>query len=274
MRAGTFSVFTKHVVLIFAMLVGLIPFILVVVTSIKAPSQATQMPPEWLFVPTFDNYQELLSDIDFVETILNSIIIAGGATALATLVGVLAGYAFSRFRFRGSGLASYFILFLRVVPPISFVIPYFVIWRSVGLQDTYIAMILMYSTISLPLMTWMMRSFFQEVPVELEEAAIVDGCTRWKALRLVLVPAVAPGIFASATLSFITIWNEFMYALYTTGRRTRTLPVEIYNSLGYYNLDWARFSTSAVIAIIPAILFIVLTQKYIVRGLTMGAVKG
>ncbi len=267
-------VFLKHAFLIVVMLIGLIPFLIVVVTSLKKPSMAIQMPPQWLFLPTFKNYAKLLTNINFVKSIINSIIISGSATTLATMVGVLAGYAFSRFRFHGSGVVSYFILFLRAVPPISFVIPYFVIWRSFGLQDTYIAMILMYSTISLPLMVWMMRSFFQDIPVELEEAAIIDGCSRWRALWLILIPAVSPGIFASATLSFITTWNEFMYALYITGRHTRTLPVEIYNSLGYYNLDWARFSTSAVIAIIPAIVFILFTQKYIVRGLTMGAVKG
>jgi multiple sugar transport system permease protein len=264
----------KHVVLGLAMLVGLLPFFLVVLTSVKLPRQAMTMPPVWLFKPTLSNYADLFVEVGFVRTIMNSMIIAGGATLLTTFIGVLAGYAFSRFRFRGSGVVSYSILFLRVVPPVSFVIPYFLLWRRLHLQDTYLAMILMYTAISLPILVWMMRSFFRDVPIEIEESALVDGCTRWQALRKVLVPAVAPGIFASSTLAFITIWNEFMYALYNTGKHTRTLPVEIYNSLGYYQLDWARLSSSAVIAIIPAVLFIALTQKYIVRGLTMGAVKG
>ena len=120
----------------------------------------------------------------------------------------------------------------------------------------------------------MMRSFFFDVPIEIEEAALVDGCSRWQTLRLVLIPAVLPGILASSTLAFILLWNDFIYALFNTGRDTRTLPIEIYNSLGYYQLDWARLSTSAVVAILPAIIFIALAQKYIVRGLTMGAVKG
>jgi multiple sugar transport system permease protein len=120
----------------------------------------------------------------------------------------------------------------------------------------------------------MMRSFFTDVPIEIEEAAMVDGCSRWKTLTLIVVPAVAPGIMAAATLAFITLWNDFIFAMFNTGRNTRTLPVEIYSSLGYYQMDWAKLSTSAVIAIIPAVLFIAFTQKYIVRGLTMGAVKG
>jgi multiple sugar transport system permease protein len=264
----------KHLILALIAWIGLIPFILIVLTSIKVKTDAVTMPPKWIFVPTFSNYRELLSNIDFLHAILNSLIIGAGATAIATVTGILAGYAFTRFSFRGSGLISYFILFLRIVPPITFVIPYFLLWRILRLADTYTSMILMYITLCLPLLVWMIRSFFIEVPIEIEEAAMVDGCSRWQTLRLVLIPAVLPGILASATIAFISLWNEFMFALFNTGRTTRTLPIEIYNSLGYYQLDWARLSTSAVIAIIPAILFIALTQKYIVRGLTMGAVKG
>jgi multiple sugar transport system permease protein len=155
-----------------------------------------------------------------------------------------------------------------------FVIPYFVFWSKVRLNDTHFSMILMYITLCLPLIILMMRSFFIDVPIEIEEAAMVDGCSRWKTLTLIVAPAVAPGIMAAATLAFITLWNDFIFAMFNTGRHTRTLPVEIYSSLGYYQMDWAKLSTSAVIAIIPAVLFIAFTQKYIVRGLTMGAVKG
>jgi multiple sugar transport system permease protein len=264
----------KHLILALIAWIGLIPFILIVLTSIKVKTDAVTMPPKWIFVPTFSNYRELLSNIGFLHAILNSLIIGAGATSIATVTGILAGYAFTRFKFRGSGIISYFILFLRIVPPITFVIPYFLLWRILRLADTYTSMILMYITLCLPLLVWMIRSFFIDVPIEIEEAAMVDGCSRWQTLRLVLIPAVLPGILASATIAFISLWNEFMFALFNTGRTTRTLPIEIYNSLGYYQLDWARLSTSAVIAIIPAILFIALTQKYIVRGLTMGAVKG
>jgi multiple sugar transport system permease protein len=275
MRAAKrIRIIMKHLILALIAWIGLIPFILIVLTSIKVKTDAVTMPPKWIFVPTFRNYRELLSNIGFLHAILNSLIIGAGATAIATVTGILAGYAFTRFSFRGSGIISYFILFLRIVPPITFVIPYFLLWRILRLADTYTSMILMYITLCLPLLVWMIRSFFIEVPIEIEEAAMVDGCSRWQTLRLVLIPAVLPGILASATIAFISLWNEFMFALFNTGRTTRTLPIEIYNSLGYYQLDWARLSTSAVIAIIPAILFIALTQKYIVRGLTMGAVKG
>jgi len=264
----------KHILLGVVAFVGLIPFILILLTSIKIPTEAVVMPPKWIFTPTLENYKELLSSVDFLHSILNSLIIAGGATFIATGAGILAGYAFSRFKFRGSGILSYLILVLRMIPPIAFVLPYFLIWRMLKLSDTYLSMILMYVTFALPLLIWMMRSFFIDVPVEIEEAAMVDGCSRWQTLRLVLIPAVVPGILAASTLSFILLWNEFLIALINTGRNTRTLPLEIYNALGYYQLDWAKLSTSAVVAIIPAIVFLALTQKYIVRGLTMGAVKG
>lgn len=264
----------KYAILGFVALIGIIPFLLILVTSLKRPNEAIVSPPKLLFTPTFDSYVTLLGNVDFLRSVMNSLIIAGSATFLATIVAVLAGYALSRFRIRGDAVIAYTILFLRMVPPITFVIPYFLIWRILGLSDTYIAMILMYITLSLPLLIWMLRSFFLDFPLEIEEAALVDGCSRWQMLRLIAIPAVMPGILASATLAFIALWNEFMFALFNTGGNTRTLPIEIYNSIGYYQLDWARLSSTAVVAVIPAIFFIALTQRYLVRGLTMGAVKG
>ncbi|HCU22886.1 MAG TPA: sugar ABC transporter permease [Candidatus Atribacteria bacterium] len=273
-QAKSLRRFLKYLFLAVVAVIGLIPFILIVLTSIKTTVDALAMPPKWFFVPTLQNYQKLIASIDFLKSIKNSLIIGVGATIAATGLGITTSYTLTRFRFKGDKAFSYFILALRIVPPITFVIPYFLIWRSLKLADTYFSMITMYVTLVLPLLIWMIRSFFAEIPYEIEEAAMVDGCTRWQTLRYVLIPTVIPGIMASATLSFIFVWNEFMFALLNTGRNTRTLPIEIYNSLGYYQLDWAKLSSSAVIAIIPVIIIIALTQKYIVRGLTMGAVKG
>jgi len=253
---------------------SLIPFILVFLTSIKERVIALSMPPVWFFVPTLRNYTDLLTNTVFLRAVLNSLLISSASTLIAMVIGVLAGYGFSRFRFRGKGFFTYMILALRMVPSIVFIIPYFVIWRTVKLNDTHLSMILMYLTLCLPLIILMMRSFVIDVPVELEEAAMVDGCSRWQTLRLILVPVLRPGILAAATLAFIALWNDFILAMFNTGRNTRTLTVEIYTSLSFYQLDWNKLSTSAVIAVIPAIIFISLTQKYIVRGLTMGAIKG
>jgi multiple sugar transport system permease protein len=264
----------KHAILALVAFIGIIPFILILVTSLKHPYEAIVNPPKLIFTPTLDSYITLLESTDFLRSVMNSLIIAGSATFLATIIAILAGYALSRFRVRGGTVVAYTILFLRMVPPITYVIPYFLIWRMLKLSDTYVAMILMYITLCLPLLIWMLRSFFLDFPIEIEEAALVDGCSRWQMLRLIAIPAILPGILASATLAFISLWNEFMFALFNTGGNTRTLPIEIYNSIGYYQLDWARLSSTAVVAVIPAIIFIALTQRYLVRGLTMGAVKG
>lgn len=259
----------------------LIPFLLVLMTSLKTKVDSVALPPRWVFSPTLENYGEQLANEEFFRAAVNSLIIASATTLIATGVAILAGYALARFRFRGQRAFALSFLLIRAVPPIAFVIPYFLIWRSLDqVQDVYTfsksypAIIVMYLTLALPLMVWMLRSFFVEVPVEIEEAAMVDGCTRFAAMRHVLIPNVMPGIVAAAGLSFILVWNEFMYALFNTGIETQTLPVQIYQSLGYFETNWAKLSSAAVVAVIPAVVFVALTQRYIVRGLSMGAVKG
>lgn len=264
----------KHVFLIVVAAAALAPFVLVVITSLKTDVDAVSLPPKWVFAPTLANYSEQLVNDVFIKSVRNSLIVAGSATAISAVFGIFAGYALSRFRFRGSGAYAYSFLALRMVPPIAFVIPYYLIWRDLHLTNSYVALIVMYLTLSLPLIVWMMRSFFVEVPTEVEEAALVDGCTRFQSLRYVLLPIVRPGIVASAGLSFILVWNEFMFALFNTGVDTQTLPIQIYSSLGYYSTNWAKLSSAAVVAVIPAVIFVALTQKYIVRGLSLGAVKG
>jgi multiple sugar transport system permease protein len=264
----------KIVTLLVITFVTLVPFLLVLMTSLKSKVDSVALPPKWFFVPTFENYVEQLANEDFFNAAVNSLIIASVTTVIATLIAVFAGYALARYRFRGQGLFAYSFLLIRAVPPIAFVIPYFMIWRDLDLRDTYQSMVVMYLTLALPLMVWMMRSFFVEIPAEIEEAAQVDGCTRLQAMRHVLIPNVMPGIVAAAGLSFILVWNEFMYALFNTGTATQTLPVEIYKSLGYFETNWGKLSSAAVVAVIPAVIFVGLTQRFIVRGLSMGAVKG
>ena len=264
----------KIVTLLTIVLVTLVPFVLVVMTSLKTKADSVALPPKWLFSPTLENYVEQLANEEFFRAALNSLIIAAATTVIATIIAVFAGFALARYRFRGQGIFAYSFLLIRAVPPIAFVIPYFMIWRDLDWRDTYQAMIVMYLTLALPLMVWMMRSFFVEIPVEIEEAAQVDGCTKLQALRYVLIPNVMSGIVAAAGLSFILVWNEFMYALFNTGNETQTLPVQIYQSLGYFETNWAKLSSAAVVAVIPAVIFVGLTQRFIVRGLSMGAVKG
>jgi len=263
----------KYIFLASAAFVGLFPFILVFLTSFKTRVDAIAMPPKWIFVPTLSNYINQFTNINVLNATKNSVIIAISATLISTLIGIFLGYIIARFRTRGLGLLSQSTLWLRIIPPISIIIPYFVIWHIFNLMDTYFALIVMYIIIVLPLITWMMISFFKEIPKGIEEAAMVDGCNRMQAIRYVVIPMVLPGIFAASALSFIVLWNEFLFSVFITSENSRTLPVELYNSLGIFELDWGRLSTITVFSIIPAIIFISLTQKFIVRGLTMGAIK-
>jgi multiple sugar transport system permease protein len=253
---------------------SLLPFILIVFTSLKEKKDALSNPPILFFKPTLDNYLEQVLNTDVLKAIGNSLFIALCATLIAIALGIFSSYAMSRYKFKGKGLAQGIILSLRLIPPISLVIPYFIIFSKLGMLDNYLSMIIMYLTICLPLIVWMMKSFYDEIPIDLDEAAMIDGCSRIQTLRHVLLPTIAPGIFAAGALTFIVMWNDFLFALYITGFDTRTLPVEIYNSIGYYSLDWGKMSAVAVVAIIPAIIFIAFAQKHIVKGLTMGAVKG
>ena len=191
----------KIATLLAIVFVTLMPFLLVVLTSLKTKADSVALPPKWLFTPTLENYVEQLANEEFFRAAFNSLVIASATTIIATFIAVFAGYALARYRFRGQGLFAYSFLLIRAVPPIAFVIPYFMIWRDLDWRDTYQAMIVMYLTLALPLMVWMMRSFFVEIPVEIEEAAQVDGCTRLQALRHVLIPNVMPGIVAAAGLS-------------------------------------------------------------------------
>ncbi len=269
-----FITIVKYIVIGFYGLLSLMPFVLIIFTSLKEKKDALSNPPTFIFTPTFDNYLEQILNEKVYRAIGNSLLIAVSSTIVAILLGVFSAYALSRFKFRGKSLSQGAVLSLRLIPPISLVIPYFIIFSKLDMLNNYFSMIIMYLTICLPLIVWMMKSFYDEIPIELDEAAQVDGCTRFQTLRYVLLPAIAPGIFAAAALTFIVMWNEFMYALYITGSGTRTLPVEIYNSIGYYSVEWGKMAATAVVAIIPAIIFIALAQKYIVKGLTMGAVKG
>ncbi len=263
----------KYVFIFLMVCIALFPFVLVFFTSFKTHVDAIAMPPKWLFSPTLKNYIVQFTNREVLKATKNSVIIGVSATIISTCLGVCTGYIISRFKNRWLKVLSQSTLWLRIVPPISLVIPYFIIWYKLDKLDTYLSLIVMYVVVALPLITWMMISFFQDVPVSVEESAQLDGCTRLQILRYVVIPMVLPGIFAASSLAFIGLWNEFLFAVFITGEKIRTLPIELYNSLGVFELDWGRLSSIAVFSIIPPIVFIAFTQKYLVRGLTMGAIK-
>lgn len=252
----------------------LAPIIWAVMMSLKTRVDALAMPPKWLFIPTLDNYKAVWSDGGLLVNAKNSLIVALASTSIGMLLGVPAAYILSRIRFKGNRFVLLTILATRMIPPVAFIIPFFVVFTRVGLKDTVAGLVIMYLTIILGFVIWMMRSYFVDIPREIEEAALVDGCNRWQTFGLVVIPLSLPGLATSAIFSFIYSWNEFLYAMVLTNRNAKTLPLGIFNWVSYEEIKWGELTASAVLAMLPVIIFYFFVQRALVRGLTMGAVKG
>lgn len=254
-------------------LVALGPIFWLISTAFKTRTDAFAMPPVWVFMPTFDNFQEVFRRADFMNQYMNSIIVAGATTLLTLLVGVPAAYALTRFRFRFQRTLAFWILTCRLLPAIGVLFPLYVIFNSLGLLDTYPGLIVLYLSFTLVFVVWMMRGYFLAVPLELEEAAFVDGCTRLGALFRIVVPLAAPGMAAVAVFTFISCWNEFFYALIFTRQMVKTAPVAIVGFMSFEGINWGPLAAAGLMVLAPVFVFSVFVLKYLVAGLSMGAVK-
>jgi ABC-type glycerol-3-phosphate transport system permease component len=263
-------------VMIFA---AFFPILWTLMTSLKPHLDAFKMPPVWTFKPTLSSYKMLFFGtsalgVDFVRYCVNSLIITLLATFVSLAAGLPCAYGFSRFRFKGSKHFSLIILITRMLPPIGTAIPLFLIFTKFNLVDTHLGLILAYTTITIPFTVWMLRSFIDEIPVEIEESAIIDGCSRLTALIRILIPALAPGLASTAVYAFILAWNDFSFAIVLTNRNARTLPLISMAFMTEEGIMWGPMSAAIIVALLPPIFFFILTQKHITRGLTMGSVKG
>jgi multiple sugar transport system permease protein len=250
------------------------PVCWMLLTSIKPDNIVSAMPPVWVFVPTLEHYLTLFGSAEFQRYLTNTLIIATCTSALATVMGFLSAYSFTRFSYRGSSFLPLFYLVIRMVPRISLVLPLYVIFSQVGLLNTRTALISSYTTFALPFGIWMMIGFLKELPIDLEDAAMVDGCNRWQVLRHVVVPLAAPGIATTAIFAFLLGWNEFLFSLILSGPESRTLPVMVAGFETDRGIRWGQLSAAAVSIMLPVIVVALVLQRHIVRGLTLGAVKG
>jgi multiple sugar transport system permease protein len=241
--------------------------------SFKTEADALAMPPKLFFVPTFENYSGLL-ETRFLRPLLNSVVVATVTTVLSLALGVPAAYALSRTRTWLTGGIGFWILATRMAPPIAFAIPFFLAYRTVGWLDTLGGLIVIYLTFNLSLVIWLMRAFFDGIPVSLEEAAWIDGASLGQTLRAVILPLTAPGIAASAILCFLAAWNDFFFALVLTRSSAMTAPVAIVNFMHYAGWDWGRITAGSMIVALPVIAFALPVRRYLVSGLTAGALKG
>jgi len=260
--------------LIVVLILALTPYVWVVLTSIKTRVDALADAPVWLFQPTFAHYPEVFINKEYLPLVWNSLVVAVMTTFLSLLIGVPAAYVFARHDFKGKEDLFFFFLTTRMAPPISIVVPMFILFTYVGLIDTRTSLILAHSTFNLSLVVWMMRGFFADIPREIDEAAMMDGHTRMAMFLRVLVPLAAPGMAATAVLSFILSWNEFLYALILVAFESRTLIVGIPGLATPQGTLWGQMAAVSVVGTVPIIIFATLVQKHLVRGLTFGAVKG
>ena len=267
-----------YVVLVALGVIGIAPFLYLLVISFKRRIEiVTQVPPtlsfEWSTIAR--TYREVMFSQGMLEFTQNSVIVVGSATLLALLIGTPAAYAFSRMRFRGNEQLANWILSMRFMPPIAVAIPLFLMMKAVGLQDSYPGLVLPYVAFSLPLVVWIMIGFFDEIPREIDDAALVDGCTRFGVLWRIMLPLVRPGLVTAALFGAIFIWNEFLVALYVVDSRDyQTISLGAATLVSAQRpIDWNIAAAVGVVTVVPILVFSLLVQRYIVRGLTAGAVR-
>jgi multiple sugar transport system permease protein len=243
------------------------------IISFKTPDEIFAFPPVWYPASIqFSNYKVLFKDGD-AWTVWNSLVLASVSTLIAMVLGTLAAYSLVRFKTGGENLAVW-IISQRMMPPVAIVFPLFLLYVYFGWVDSYFGLILLYTAFSLPYVIWMMRGYIEDIPLELEESALVDGCTRWETLWKVVLPMARSGLFATAVFTFIFAWNDFLFALVLTRTEVTTYTVQVTHYFGGQSNFWAKIAAMSVLGTIPVFFTVAVMQRYLVRGISMGAVKG
>lgn len=256
------------------LIIFLFPVLWLLSASIKTQAEAISIPPVWLFRPTLANFKKIFLEEHFLTFLRNSVIVAAGSTFLSLLIGFPAAYALARFRFRGKKDLSFWIISTQMFPPIAVALPFILIMKNLGLVDTRWALIITHLTFNLPFAVWLLQGFVAEIPVELDEAVLVDGGTRLDVLTRVVLPLSAPGLAATSIFCIITSWNEFLFALFLAPFHAKTLPVAAVGLISYGNIFWGHIGAASAVIVVPIFVFAMIVQRYMVRGLSFGAVKG
>ena len=258
------------------LLIGLFcvfPFYWMVTTSLKTQVVALESPPVWWFTPTLANYREVLFVDKVGPALINSLIVAVSTTALAIGLGTPAAYALARFEFRGKRDLWFWFITNRFVSPVVLAFPVFLIARETGLRDTHIALILMYLTFTLPIVIWICTDQFRSIPLELDEAAMLEGASQWRIFRSICLPLAMPGVAVSSILSFIFSWNELLFAYILAPKAAKTAPAMAVTFMEGYDVPYGKIMATSTLIVVPVLIFALLASKHLVRGLTMGAVK-
>jgi multiple sugar transport system permease protein len=260
-----------------ALVLALFPVLWMVMTSFKTSWDAQAIPPKWFFPPVLENYTNLFNNSsssgDFKSLLLNSSIVSIISTVLSVVFGALAAYSLSRFKTKRSKDLAMWILSTRMFPPAATLIPVFMMMKWLNLMDTYAVLIIPYTAFNLSFVVWMLKGFFDEIPKDLEESAMVDGCTRFMAFRKIIFPLIAPGLAATAIICLMFSWNEFMFALVLTRHDAVTAPVIANQFVTMYGIKWGELTASSTVMTAPVLIFALLVRNHMIRGLTFGSVK-
>jgi len=251
------------------------PVLWALLTSFKTERDVLAYPPVFFFTPTLANYREVLfGPASILPNLWSSLVVTCAATALTMAFAIPAAYALARLRYPFKRASGFYVLVTQMLPPVGLVIPYYLALQRLGALDTYSGMVTIYLTFSLPFAIWLMVSYFEDVPYEMEEAALLDHAGRWGALWHVILPQVRGGIAVTTVFVFLNAWNEFMFAVVLGGNKVRPVTVAMFNFISVEQTQWAKVAAGAMVAMAPVILLGLLAQKHIVKGLTVGAVKG
>ena len=285
MRARAFTPWDiVRQVLVMAILVAfMFPLFWMLMTSFKSSGDILVSPPRWVFEPTLNNYVDAFQKADFAHYILNTLTVAALSTAIVIPTSALASYGFARYNVGGGNL-MFFILTTRMMPPIAVVLPFFMIFKTLGATDIGSTLglgldqlgtlVVCYTIFNLPFAIWLMHSFFQDIPTEIEDSARLDGYSRWQVLRKVVLPLAAPGIAVTTIFCILFSWNEFFFASILTRSNAKTITMGVGDFWTQQGVLWGPLSASAVVCVVPMIVMALILQRYIVRGLTFGAVRG
>ena len=265
---------SAYIVSFFAIAFTLLPITWLFMLSIKSKGETFTKPPKWIFDPTVNNYVKLWENDLFKDTFFNSIYITIISIVLSVTIALFAAYALKIYNIKFKTAFMQWLLLAYMLPEFLFVLPMFTIYQTIGIYDTYVGMAIIYQVHVLPFSIWMLRSFLDEIPKEIDDAAIIDGCGPIQAIFKIYLPLIIPGIVATAILNGIWVWNELAIALGLTFFDSQPITVGVASFRGYASIDWGGMTSSAIIAIIPMVLFAAFAQKHIVKGLTLGSVKG
>ncbi len=267
------NIFTFGIPVVILLVVSLFPYVWILLASFKKRVDILTNTPLWIFDPTAINYLKIFAK-GFDLYLLNSIIIGFSSTSLCIVVGTLAAYGFSRFTIPAGNHLFFYILATRLGPPVAYALPMYLIFNRLGLVNTYAAVILAHATFNLVIVVWMMRSFFDDVPREVEEAAYLDGCNHFTVFLRIALPMTLPGLVACAVFVLIFSWNELLFSLILAGGEKRTIPVMIPSLVLHTGTLWGQVAAASILQSVPVLIFIFFIQRHLVRGLTFGAVKG